>query len=54
MWAITCEYCNKGWLEYHGASVPDVEMCLCTCPCCGMQTYVSYEELFGKRPGVDL
>ena len=54
MWAITCEYCNKAWLEYKGACVPDVEMCLCICPCCKNQTYVSYEELYGKRSGVDL
>jgi hypothetical protein len=52
MWAITCEYCNKAWLEYKG-SVND-DMCLCTCPCCKMQTYVSEEELYGKRSGVDL
>jgi hypothetical protein len=46
MKAITCEYCSRGWLEYKGACTPDVEMCLCTCPVCGKQTWVTYEELF--------
>jgi hypothetical protein len=46
MKAITCEYCSRGWLEYKGACTSDVEMCLCTCPVCGKQTWVTYEELF--------